>query len=86
MSDCFALRGDSGAPIITADADGNFHVVGVQTAIVQIGRGYQSIAVAVPKFPGCVDAVNPSLSLRGRCHLHRERDCFELDRSSFWEA
>ena len=56
VSDCFALRGDSGAPIITADADGNFHVVGVQTAVAQIGGVPRSIAVAATS-PGLYDAV-----------------------------
>jgi hypothetical protein len=44
VSDCVALHGDSGAPIISADADENFHVVGVQTAIGQIGGVSRSIA------------------------------------------
>jgi protease YdgD len=56
VSDCVALHGDSGAPIITADAKGNFHVVGVQTAVAQIRGVPRSIAVAATS-PGLYDAV-----------------------------
>lgn len=56
VSDCFALHGDSGAPIIAADADGKFHVVGVQTAVAQIGGVPRSIAVAATS-PGLYNAV-----------------------------
>ena len=56
VSDCVALRGDSGAPIIAADADGNFHVIGVQTAVAQIGGVPRSIAVAATS-PGLYNAV-----------------------------
>ena len=56
VSDCVALHGESGAPIIAADGTGNFHVVGVQTAIVRIGEISKSIAVASTS-PGLRDAV-----------------------------
>jgi len=57
LNDCVALHGDSGAPIIVADGTGNFHVVGVQTAIVRIGGVSKSIAVASTS-PGLRDAVD----------------------------
>jgi len=57
LSDCVALHGDSGAPIIATDGTGNFHVVGVQSAIVRIGGIYKSIAVASTS-PGLLDAVD----------------------------
>jgi protease YdgD len=56
-SDCVALHGDSGAPLITADDEGNFHVVGVQTAIAQIGGIVRSISVASTS-PGLREAVS----------------------------
>ena len=56
VSDCVALHGDSGAPIITEDAEGNFQVVGVQTAVAQIRGVPRSIAVAATS-PGLYDAV-----------------------------
>jgi protease YdgD len=56
VSDCVALRGDSGAPIITADADGQVHVVGVLTAVGQIGGVPRSIGVAATS-PGLYNAV-----------------------------
>jgi protease YdgD len=57
VSDCVALHGDSGAPMIGADADGKFHVVGVQTAIAQIGGVSRSIAIAATS-PGLYNAVS----------------------------
>jgi protease YdgD len=55
ISDCIALRGDSGAPIIAKVADGTFNVIGVQTATAQIEEISRSIAVAVTS-PGLLDA------------------------------
>ena len=56
VSDCVALPGDSGAPIIAADGTGNFHVVGVQTATARIGGISRTIAVASTS-PGLREAV-----------------------------
>ena len=53
VSDCVALHGNSGAPIISADADGNFRIVGVQTGIALIGGVSRSIGIAATS-PGTI--------------------------------
>ena len=55
VSDCTALRGDSGAPIIAKVAADKFDVIGVQTATARIGGISRSIAVAITS-PGLRDA------------------------------
>ena len=56
VSNCVALQGDSGAPVIAAAKDGNFHIVGVQTGIARIEGISRSIAVASTS-PGLLAAV-----------------------------
>ena len=57
VSDCVALPGDLGAPIIAADGAGKFHVVGVQTGTVRIEGISKTIAIASTS-PGLRDAVD----------------------------
>ena len=46
MTNCFSMPGDSGAPILTKDADGVYRMVGIQISNVQISGSLRSIAVS----------------------------------------